>query len=45
MTPDVARKCMGRGDSQELLSQAALPVPGLPPALLVNTTVFTLGIR
>ena len=45
MTPDEARKCMVRGDMQELLSQAALPVPGLPLALLVNTAVFTLGIR
>lgn len=30
---------------QELLEQALRPVPGLGPALLVNSTVYLLGIR
>mmetsp|Transcript_6534 Transcript_6534/g.18833 ORF Transcript_6534/g.18833 Transcript_6534/m.18833 type:complete len:333 (-) Transcript_6534:330-1328(-) len=31
--------------AQVLLSQALQPVPGLEPALFINTTVFVLGIR
>lgn len=30
---------------QDLLNQALKPTPGLGPALLVNSTVYLLGIR